>query len=68
MAQYFLPVINKNNKYLQRPGSKRAIMKWGPESVPRYRLLPLWQQKWYDQQKYWGGYYPLNSPCSATHD
>ena len=25
-------------------------MKWGPGSVSRYLLLPLWQQKYYDQQ------------------
>ena len=36
-------------------------MKWGPGSVSRYRLLPLWQQKYHDQQKYWGGYSPLSS-------
>ena len=27
-------------------------MKWGPGSVSRYRLFPLWQQHYYDQQKY----------------
>ena len=37
-------------------------MKCGPPTVSRYRLLPLWQQKYYDQQKYWGGYSPLSSP------
>ena len=37
-------------------------MKWGPGSVSRYLLLPLWQQKYYDQQKYRGGYSPLNPP------
>ena len=31
-----------------------ATIKWGSGSVSRYRLLPLWQQKYYDQQKYWG--------------
>ena len=36
-SQYFLPIISKNNK-----GSKEATMKWGPGSVSRYRLLPLW--------------------------
>ena len=30
-------------------------MKWGPGSVSIYRLLPLWQQKYYDQHIYWGG-------------
>ena len=25
-------------------------MQWGPGSVSRYLLLPLWQQKYYDQQ------------------
>ena len=30
-------------------------MKWGPGSVSRHSLLPLWQQKYYDQQKYLGG-------------
>ena len=33
------------------PGSKGATMNWGPGSVSRYRLLPLWQQKYYDRQK-----------------
>ena len=37
-------------------------MKWGSGSVSRYFLLPLWEQKYYDQQKYWGGYSPLGSP------
>ena len=37
-------------------------MKYGPGGVSRYYLLLLWQQKYYDQQKYWGGYSPLNSP------
>ena len=36
-------------------------MKWGPGSVSRYRLLPLWQQKYHDQQKYWGGYSTFSS-------
>ena len=34
-------------------------MKWGQGSVLRYLLLPLWQQKYYDQQKYWIVYSPL---------
>ena len=34
-------------------------MKWDPRSVSRYLLLLLWQQKYYDQQKYWIGYSPL---------
>ena len=33
----------------------------GPGSVSKYRLLPLWQQK-YDKEKYCGGYIPLSSP------
>ena len=37
-------------------------MKWGPGSVSKYHLLPLWQQKFYDQQKYWIGYSYLSSP------
>ena len=37
-------------------------MKYGLGSVSRYRLLLLWQQKYYDQQKYWDGYSPLSSP------
>ena len=37
-------------------------MKWGPGIVSRYRLLPLWQQKYYDQRKNWLGYSPLSSP------
>ena len=41
-------------------------MKWGPGSVSRYRLLPLWQQKYYDQQKYWIGYSPLISPTPRS--
>ena len=41
-------------------------MKWGPGKASRYRLLPLWQQKYYDQQKYWGGYSPLSSPTPRT--
>ena len=36
-------------------------MKWGPGSVLRYCLLPMWQQKYYDQQKFSGGYSPLSS-------
>ena len=28
-------------------------MKWGPGSLLRYPLLPLWQQKYYEKQKYW---------------
>ena len=36
-------------------------MKWGPGSVSRYRLLPLRQQKYHDQQKYWGGYSTFSS-------
>ena len=35
-------------------------MNWGPGGVSRYRLLPLWQQRYYDQQKYCGGYSPLS--------
>ena len=31
-------------------------MKWGPGSVSKYRLLPFCQQKYYDQQIYWGSY------------
>ena len=37
-------------------------MKWGPGSVSKYRLPPLWQQKYYDQQKYLIGYSPISSP------
>ena len=37
-------------------------MKWDPESVSRYCLLPLWQQKYYDQHKYWGDNYSHSSP------
>ena len=37
-------------------------MKWGTGSASRYRLLLFWQQKYYDQQKYWGGYSPLSCP------
>ena len=43
-------------------------MTWGPGSVSRYRLLPLWQQKYYDQQKYWGASSPLSSPTPTAHD
>ena len=35
----------------------------GRGSVSRYYLFPLWQQKYYDQQKYWGGY---SSPTPRT--
>ena len=41
-------------------------MKWGPRSLSRYCLLPLWQQKYYDQQKYWIGYSPLSSPSPRS--
>ena len=37
-------------------------MKWEPESVSRYCLLPLWQQKYYDRHKYWGDKYSHSSP------
>ena len=37
-------------------------MKWDPESVSRYCLLPLWQQKYYDQHKYWGDNNNHSSP------
>ena len=41
-------------------------MKWGPGSVSRYRLLPLWQQKYFDHQKYWIGYRLLSSPTPRS--
>ena len=41
-------------------------MKWGQGSVLRCRLLPLWQQKYYDQQKYWIGYSPFSSPTPRS--
>ena len=34
-----------------RSGRKGATMKWSPGNVSKYRLLKLWQQKYYDQQK-----------------
>ena len=37
-------------------------MKWNPGSVSRYCLLPLWQQKCYDQCKYWDDNYSHSSP------
>ena len=38
-------------------------MKWEPGSVSRYCLLSLWQEKYYDQHKYWGdGYSQVSSP------
>ena len=37
-------------------------MKGDPESVSRYCLLPLWQQKYYDQHKYCGDNYGHSSP------
>ena len=37
-------------------------MKWDPESVSRYCLLSLWQQKYYDQHKYWSDNYSHSSP------
>ena len=39
-------------------------MKWDPGSVSRYCLLPLWQQKYYDQHKYWGDDYSHVSSAS----
>ena len=41
-------------------------MKWGSGSVSRYRLLPLWQQKYSDQQKYWGGYSAFSFPTARS--
>ena len=37
-------------------------MKWDPQSVSRYYLLPLWQQKYCDQHKNWGDNYSDSSP------
>ena len=37
-------------------------MEWGQGSVSRYRLLPLWLQKYYDEQSYWIGYSSRSSP------
>ena len=39
-------------------------MKWDQESVSRYCLLPLWQQKYYDKYKYWGDDYSHTSPVT----
>ena len=41
-------------------------MKWDPGSVSRYRLLLLWQHKYYDQQKYCIGYSVLSSPTRRS--
>ena len=37
-------------------------MKWDPGSVSRFCLLPLWQQKYSDQDKYLGDNYSYSSP------